>query len=243
MAQYAGSDVFPVSFEEVNDGTARDAASVNVGLESLADRTIWLKNRTLDLTGPITFDGAVTFNQLVTANANIYLATGSDIYYSLNTGKLIVEQIGYPDYIESPANWGTDDPQKGSISTIVNTTQAIHWTPKLPVCTISSFAIKIDPSAHANLPASMPELRVNFWDAFNNGSPTQFTQTDTSGSGAAYSLIHSISCATTTLGVPFSFNPNLHKVTVSFYTESGANSANNLKVMALQVTYTKYKYD
>lgn len=44
MAQYGGQDRFPTSFETVNDGSGRDAASVNVGLEVLADRTIFLRN-------------------------------------------------------------------------------------------------------------------------------------------------------------------------------------------------------
>ncbi|WP_437285670.1 hypothetical protein [Sorangium sp. So ce406] len=44
MAQYSGQERFPASFETVNDGSGRDAASVNVGLEALADRTLFLRN-------------------------------------------------------------------------------------------------------------------------------------------------------------------------------------------------------
>lgn len=44
MAEYSGQDRFPASFETVNDGSGRDAASVNVGLEALADRTLFLRN-------------------------------------------------------------------------------------------------------------------------------------------------------------------------------------------------------
>jgi hypothetical protein len=48
MAQYAGNDVFPASADTVNDGTGRDAASVNVGIEALLDRTMWLRRRALE---------------------------------------------------------------------------------------------------------------------------------------------------------------------------------------------------
>jgi len=44
MAQYSGQELFPAAFETVNDGSGRDAASVNVGLEALADRTLFLRN-------------------------------------------------------------------------------------------------------------------------------------------------------------------------------------------------------
>ncbi|WP_437982916.1 hypothetical protein [Sorangium sp. So ce117] len=48
MAEYSGQDRFPGSFETLNDGTVRDAASVNVGLEALADRTAYLFNRRIE---------------------------------------------------------------------------------------------------------------------------------------------------------------------------------------------------
>ncbi|WP_437935311.1 hypothetical protein [Sorangium sp. So ce341] len=48
MAEYSGQDRFPGSFETLNDGTVRDAASVNVGLEALADRTTYLFNRRVE---------------------------------------------------------------------------------------------------------------------------------------------------------------------------------------------------
>ncbi|AUX25166.1 uncharacterized protein SOCEGT47_057100 [Sorangium cellulosum] len=44
MAHYSGQERFPASFETVNDGSGRDAAGVNVGLEALADRTLFLRN-------------------------------------------------------------------------------------------------------------------------------------------------------------------------------------------------------
>jgi hypothetical protein len=41
--QYAGQEQFPQSFELISDNTGRDAASANVGLEALADRTQYLR--------------------------------------------------------------------------------------------------------------------------------------------------------------------------------------------------------
>ena len=43
---YAGQDQFPALLELPADNTGRDAASTNVPLEALADRTVWLKNQT-----------------------------------------------------------------------------------------------------------------------------------------------------------------------------------------------------
>ncbi|WP_437647884.1 hypothetical protein [Sorangium sp. So ce362] len=45
MAQYEGNDSFPASAELVNDGTVRDAGSVNVLLEAALDRTVYLRSR------------------------------------------------------------------------------------------------------------------------------------------------------------------------------------------------------
>jgi hypothetical protein len=44
MAEYSGQDRFPASAETVNDGTVRDAASVNVPIEVALDRTTFLRN-------------------------------------------------------------------------------------------------------------------------------------------------------------------------------------------------------
>ncbi|WP_438041457.1 hypothetical protein [Sorangium sp. So ce128] len=44
MAQYEGNDTFPESAELVNDGTVRDAGSVNVPVEVALDRTTYLRN-------------------------------------------------------------------------------------------------------------------------------------------------------------------------------------------------------
>ncbi|WP_437623402.1 hypothetical protein [Sorangium sp. So ce1151] len=44
MAQYSGNDTFPASAELVNDGTVRDAGSVNVLAETALDRTTFLRN-------------------------------------------------------------------------------------------------------------------------------------------------------------------------------------------------------
>jgi hypothetical protein len=43
---YAGNNVFPANITEPSDGEPPVVASVNVPLEGLADRTIWLKTRT-----------------------------------------------------------------------------------------------------------------------------------------------------------------------------------------------------
>jgi hypothetical protein len=41
---YAGNDTFPASLELPDDGDDRDAAGVDVPLEALADRTVYLRN-------------------------------------------------------------------------------------------------------------------------------------------------------------------------------------------------------
>jgi hypothetical protein len=45
VADYFGNDTYPASADIVDDGTGRDAASVNVGLEALFDRTTYLRAR------------------------------------------------------------------------------------------------------------------------------------------------------------------------------------------------------
>jgi hypothetical protein len=44
---YFGANVFPASYNIPSDGDDRDAASVNVGLEALGDRTQWLLQHAL----------------------------------------------------------------------------------------------------------------------------------------------------------------------------------------------------
>lgn len=45
---YSGVDNFPTSYNIPSDGDTRNAASVDVALEALGDRTTWLKNRVGD---------------------------------------------------------------------------------------------------------------------------------------------------------------------------------------------------
>lgn len=42
---YAGNDFFPDEITEPSDGNTKPAASVDVAIEGLADRTMWLRNR------------------------------------------------------------------------------------------------------------------------------------------------------------------------------------------------------
>ena len=44
-SQYAGANVFPVSFATPDDGDAENAASINVALQALGDRTASLNAR------------------------------------------------------------------------------------------------------------------------------------------------------------------------------------------------------
>lgn len=43
---YTGADTYHASYDIPSGGDARNAASVNTGLEALGDRTTWVKNRT-----------------------------------------------------------------------------------------------------------------------------------------------------------------------------------------------------
>lgn len=73
---YSGTNVYPTSYDIPSDGDARDAASVNVGLEALGDRTTYLYNhlpaqivftRSFNTTGdPTTIE---TIDNNVVANA------------------------------------------------------------------------------------------------------------------------------------------------------------------------------
>lgn len=105
MTQYQGNDVFPAGFEEVSDGTGRDAASVNVGLEALADRTIWLRNRTK--LGHVV---ASVYNPLVYATFTSTNFAPSSIARVVNDAKagdlLAIDLAVNLQYVGTTNNWG-----------------------------------------------------------------------------------------------------------------------------------------
>lgn len=73
MSTYAGADIFPDELELPDDGTVKDAMSVNVPFEGLADRTVYNKGRGDEL-------DALT-RALVALNwwpAGVYVATPSN---------------------------------------------------------------------------------------------------------------------------------------------------------------------
>jgi hypothetical protein len=95
---YGGANSFPVNITIPSDGDTKDAASVNVSLEGLADRTKYLKGfidgtssgGTLDgvtLTGTTTVSGPINIGALLTATA------GADITGGLTADTLHVTGV------------------------------------------------------------------------------------------------------------------------------------------------------
>ncbi len=81
---YAGTATFPASITIPSDGDTRDAASVNVGAEGLADRTVYLKQKT-DVDGVLSIRSAANTAAMSAltgmANGELCLVKGTGLYY------------------------------------------------------------------------------------------------------------------------------------------------------------------
>lgn len=71
-----GGVVYPVAIQTPSDGDARDAASVGVGLEALADRTHALDVRKGELNGNNDWTGNNDFQALLTSSDTLSIAGG-----------------------------------------------------------------------------------------------------------------------------------------------------------------------
>ncbi|WP_437798511.1 hypothetical protein [Sorangium sp. So ce693] len=83
MAQYGGNDTFPELAELVNDGSGRDAGSVDVPLEALFDRTRYLGNRHVRVTYHVAYDddGDSIAALAPTSTYADWLPAGSNVFY------------------------------------------------------------------------------------------------------------------------------------------------------------------
>ncbi|AKT38246.1 hypothetical protein [Chondromyces crocatus] len=102
---YAGQDTFPSSLELLADNTGRDASSTNVSLEALADRTVWLKNRSAATHYVRSF-----YNPLALATFNGTNFTQSNIARTLTGSKagdrLSIDLVANLEYVGTTGNWG-----------------------------------------------------------------------------------------------------------------------------------------
>lgn len=96
MGLYPGAATWHPNITTVDDGPDRDAMSVNLGIEGLADRTVWLR----DNAGLLADDNVWTGN-------NVFANTGGYLFIQQGTGlRLPVAQ----DLIDTPTQTiGPDD--------------------------------------------------------------------------------------------------------------------------------------
>jgi hypothetical protein len=83
-----------------------------------------------------------------------------------------------------------------------------------------AITIRVIPTAHANLPGTMPKFRLFKIDGVTGASTTLFTKTDPSGSTVAYNAAHNV---TQTLGTPEVIDHVGHVYVLQFNGESGTD--------------------
>lgn len=102
---YAGQDQFPGLIELPADNTGRDAASTNVPLEALADRTVWLKNQTV-----ISQHAHSAYNPLVLATfsgTNFAQSSIERIVNGARAGEMLSIDLSVNlQYVGTTGNWG-----------------------------------------------------------------------------------------------------------------------------------------
>jgi hypothetical protein len=86
---YAGNDVFPASTNLPTDLDALDAASVNVALEAVLDRTVYLRSR-VPLVGSFSASSPPTFSSFNTASFVSPLSGGTFDIAGCEVGDLIL---------------------------------------------------------------------------------------------------------------------------------------------------------
>lgn len=203
MSQYAGSNTFPTSFEEVDDGTVRDAASVNVGLEALADRTVWLKSE-IDGTNPSDIIcHSLTATDHVTApmvNVSTQLTVSGDASVAGDAsvfGQLILANGPHltitnatnatPIVVTTSTAHGLVDGQEVTISLVGGNTAAndqwvVHVTGSATFSLVGSSGsgaytsggiVSVWTEPMFNTPRSVNRVLSRFWSDGTNGGATQ----------------------------------------------------------------------
>lgn len=104
-------------------------------------------------------------------------------------------------------------------------------------CTITSCTIRIDPPAHANQPAIMPELHLYTQNVTDGSAVTDDSQADTSADAAAYGAAHSI----TVTGLSIAVDKSLTAYWLGFRGEGITDGVANCRVDIPRVTFTRAK--
>jgi hypothetical protein len=124
---YTGSDTYPASYDIPSGGDARNAVSVNTGLEALGDRTTWIKNRTGIYRLVKLSDSGIVDTPLSTLGSSTSLTWGTGDVALCNpipieTDDVIEVEVGFHAFTSDPTSlcgyrlaWAVDGGAKTQI--------------------------------------------------------------------------------------------------------------------------------
>ncbi|KYG11402.1 hypothetical protein BE21_57470 [Sorangium cellulosum] len=258
MSTITGDNVFPADFEGPDDGDDRDAAGTLIGMEALADRTVYLKNR---LEG----NGAVTISDLtVTGNADFQADVNVDgelTASEVTTGSVATEDIISDSYLvasrtvercyegacETDDSWsfqedGVTPNQFLWIATATGTHKLKIGFPAKSGWTVTKVEARVKAqAAHVGLPTVMPTLTLVRRNITGSGPATQsWTASDQSLTLGVYQADHWIP-VTVSPGHVVAGDSGIYYAVLA--TESGTNALAGLQFFGLRVTYTYTRVD
>lgn len=254
----AGAGTWPDLITIPDDGDPREAASVNVALEGLADRTQWLANHSINA-----LDGAVYLTSISLIGLTELTTTGDvevggnltvdgDIVAPTFTGDTVtantflfnsnptfdrtVEHPGEPDWATT-AFWDFV-----AYFWTVNSATAGNLYIQLHLphgSVLNSVTVWINPPAgHAAFPGgapTMPSIAVKRRTVATGNQATLQSMTDASATAGAYEATHAI---TATLASPHTVDREANVYYVSLVTEGGANAILGTVYEGASVNYT-----
>lgn len=138
---------------------------------------------------------------------------------------------GQPWFSDS-TEWAIDE--DGNVTTTVATETYAYFALEVPHgSTITRVAFSVDPAAHANLPASMPQISLR--DVLYDGTVTvSGPASDGSGSAGAYSAYHLVELGGLSVVVD---NVN-NRYVIKIRSEFGVDAASGMKILDVYVDTT-----
>lgn len=254
----AGKGTWPDLITIPDDGDPRAAASVNVALEGLADRTQWLAEHSINFVDGASYVTSISLIDLTTVTTTGDIEVGGaltvtgDIVAPTFTGDTVtantflfnsnptfdrsVEHPGYPDFATT-AFWDFV-----FYFWTVNSAAAGHLCIPLHLphgCALNSARARINPAGgHAAFPGgapTMPSLVVKYREITTGSETTLKSQTDTSATAGAYEAAHWI---TATLAAAHTVDREANVYYLSLFTEAGANAIAGTVYYGATVNYT-----
>ena len=243
---YTDQNLFPSQVTIPDDGDPITAASVNVPLEGLANRTRYLYNLSGGVDIPYFYNHAALdtiarpggndnnfgFNGTVTANAVVVASTFTVGTLTPVRRALAIAHsralLGPPE--RDPLAWWNaleNEPSNPNIfvkqrysPNLIGSeaTRLCTWRWKPPAgATITSISVFVAPANHATLPAQKPILFARLVNPTNGAITSLGSVTDPSASTAAYNLPHTITLTASAAVL------NTHILLVSIRGEEGVN--------------------